>query len=141
MLESVGSNLLNLNKKTKNYLKESKKFYKEKAKENEQYYKEQLKQHTESFQKKYEENKQYYSDQIRENTQYYTEQFYENKEYYQKEAKEKISDISAGISESIKYPTLRRLITEKLGYPLEKHKYTTDDGYINTVFRIPGTKG
>ena len=28
-----------------------------------------------------------------------------------------------------------------MGYPLEKHYYTTRDGYINTVYRIPGTKG
>ena len=28
-----------------------------------------------------------------------------------------------------------------LGYPLEKHVYTTKDGYINTCHRIPGPKG
>lgn len=28
-----------------------------------------------------------------------------------------------------------------MGYPLEKHIYTTKDGYINTVQRIPGPKG
>ena len=39
-----------------------------------------------------------------------------------------------------KDPTPKRFITEKLGYPLEKHKYTTEDGHINTVFRIPGKK-
>lgn len=38
-------------------------------------------------------------------------------------------------------PTMRRFVCEKLGYPLEKHIYTTSDGYINTVFRIPGPKG
>ncbi len=27
-----------------------------------------------------------------------------------------------------------------MGYPLEKHIYTTEDGYMNTVYRIPGTK-
>ena len=37
--------------------------------------------------------------------------------------------------------TFRRFVTNKLGYPLEKHIYTTDDGYINTVYRIPGIKG
>lgn len=25
-----------------------------------------------------------------------------------------------------------------MGYPLEKHVYTTSDGYINTLYRIPG---
>jgi hypothetical protein len=28
-----------------------------------------------------------------------------------------------------------------MGYVLEKHTYNTDDGYINTVFRIPAEKG
>ena len=28
----------------------------------------------------------------------------------------------------------------KLGYQFEKHIYPTEDGYINTVFRIPGKK-
>jgi hypothetical protein len=28
-----------------------------------------------------------------------------------------------------------------MGYPMEKYVYTTADGYINTVFRIPGPKG
>jgi hypothetical protein len=40
-----------------------------------------------------------------------------------------------------KKPTLRRFIVEKLGYPLEKHSYMTKDGYINSVYRIPGIKG
>ena len=35
-------------------------------------------------------------------------------------------------------PTIRRYISLKMGYPLEKHKYSTEDGYINTVYRIPG---
>ena len=26
-------------------------------------------------------------------------------------------------------------------YPIEKHYYTTEDGYINCVFRINGPKG
>ena len=30
---------------------------------------------------------------------------------------------------------------QQLGYPVEKHIYLTDDGYINTVMRIPGEKG
>ena len=37
-------------------------------------------------------------------------------------------------------PTLNRVL-ERWGYPLEKHKYHTADGYINTVYRIPGPKG
>lgn len=41
----------------------------------------------------------------------------------------------------MKTATLRRFIQEKLGYPLEKHVYSTKDGCINTVFRIPGKKG
>jgi hypothetical protein len=28
-----------------------------------------------------------------------------------------------------------------MGYPMEKHVYYTEDGYINTIFRIPGPKG
>jgi hypothetical protein len=28
-----------------------------------------------------------------------------------------------------------------MGYKLEKHNYITKDGYINTVFRIPGERG
>ena len=36
---------------------------------------------------------------------------------------------------------MRRLINEKLGYPLERHHYHTKDGYINTVFRIFGPIG
>ena len=43
--------------------------------------------------------------------------------------------------ESLKSSSLRRFIQEKLGYPLEKHFYTTKDGYINSVYRIPGVKG
>jgi len=42
---------------------------------------------------------------------------------------------------SLKVPTLRRFITEQMGYPLEKHVYYTQDGYINTVYRIPGKSG
>ena len=37
-------------------------------------------------------------------------------------------------------PTVRRLVCEKFGYPLEMHHYYTRDGFINTVFRIPGIK-
>lgn len=33
------------------------------------------------------------------------------------------------------------MVTSKLGYPLEKHYYYTEDGYINSIFRIPGKKG
>lgn len=35
---------------------------------------------------------------------------------------------------------MRKFVTKKLGYPLEKHVYSTEDGYLNTVFRIPGKK-
>ena len=41
----------------------------------------------------------------------------------------------------MKFPTFKRLVHEQWGYPLEKHKYHTKDGYINTVYRIPGPKG
>lgn len=34
--------------------------------------------------------------------------------------------------------TIRRFVQNTLGYPLEKHVYATDDGYLNTVYRIPG---
>lgn len=37
-------------------------------------------------------------------------------------------------------PTPKRFISGELGYPFEKHTYLTEDGYINTVFRIPGKK-
>ena len=40
----------------------------------------------------------------------------------------------------VQAPTLRRFIQEELGYPLEKHVYMTEDGYINTVYRIPAPK-
>ena len=45
------------------------------------------------------------------------------------------------IEESTTVPTLRKLICDKMGYPLEKHIYITKDGYINSVYRIPGPKG
>jgi len=37
--------------------------------------------------------------------------------------------------------TLRKLVVDQLGYPLEKHIYRTKDGYINTLYRIPGPRG
>ena len=37
--------------------------------------------------------------------------------------------------------TIRRFVQKTLGYPLEKHVYSTDDGYLNTVYRIPGKQG
>ena len=37
--------------------------------------------------------------------------------------------------------TIRRFVQNTLGYPLEKHVYATDDGYLNTVYRIPGKQG
>ena len=39
------------------------------------------------------------------------------------------------------HPTARKFIEDVLGYPFEMHKYTTQDGYINTCYRIPGPKG
>jgi hypothetical protein len=44
------------------------------------------------------------------------------------------------VVEPLSKPTLRRLV-ERMGYVLEKHTYNTEDGYINTVFRIPAEKG
>ena len=38
-------------------------------------------------------------------------------------------------------PTIYWFINKKLGYPIEKHVYYTQDRYLNTVFRIPGPKG
>ena len=43
--------------------------------------------------------------------------------------------------QSAKHATPRRWISEQMGYPMEKHVYYTEDGYINTLFRIPGPKG
>lgn len=43
-------------------------------------------------------------------------------------------------SDKTRKTTVRRFVTDKLGYPLEKHVYATDDGYLNTVYRIPGKK-
>ena len=37
--------------------------------------------------------------------------------------------------------TFNGYVKDELGYPFEKHVYTTQDGYINSVFRIPGPKG
>ena len=34
---------------------------------------------------------------------------------------------------------LTKFITD-LGYPFEMHKYTTTDGYINNIIRIPKSK-
>jgi len=34
-----------------------------------------------------------------------------------------------------------KYVKHDLGYPFEKHMYMTKDGYINSVFRIPGPKG
>lgn len=42
---------------------------------------------------------------------------------------------------SLRGATLRKLVVDKLGYPLEKHVYRTKDGYINTLYRIPGPRG
>lgn len=45
------------------------------------------------------------------------------------------------VDDSWEAPSFRKFVEKKLGYPLEKHVYYTKDGYINTVFRIPGPKG
>ena len=37
--------------------------------------------------------------------------------------------------------TPRRFVCQDMGYPLEQYRYETADGYINSVFRIPGPKG
>ena len=49
--------------------------------------------------------------------------------------------IFSDTAKSLETPTPKRFVTDKLGYPLEKHVYETSDGYLNTVFRIPGKKG
>jgi len=53
---------------------------------------------------------------------------------------DKIAEKGHNAKKSVEWPTLKRFVTEKLGYPLEKHTYITEDGYINTVYRIPGKK-
>ena len=37
--------------------------------------------------------------------------------------------------------TFSGYVRKTLGYPYQKHQYTTKDGYINSVMRIPGPKG
>ena len=37
--------------------------------------------------------------------------------------------------------TPESFISKDLGYPFEEHSYTTDDGYVNSIFRVPGAKG
>jgi len=39
-----------------------------------------------------------------------------------------------------KYKTLMEMVID-YNYPIEKHFYTTEDGYINCVFRISGPRG
>jgi len=39
-----------------------------------------------------------------------------------------------------KFKTLIEMVSD-YGYPIEKHFYTTADGYINCVHRIPGPIG
>lgn len=43
--------------------------------------------------------------------------------------------------QAMKVATPRRFVAEQMGYPMEKYTYHTKDGYINSVFRIPGPKG
>mgnify|MGYP000851191654 CR=1 FL=1 len=55
--------------------------------------------------------------------------------------KARLKEQAYNLKQVAKHATPRRFICETLGYPLEKHVYYTEDGYINTVFRIPGPKG
>ena len=32
-------------------------------------------------------------------------------------------------------------LVKSYGYPIERHQYTTEDGYMNTAFRINGPRG
>lgn len=43
-----------------------------------------------------------------------------------------------GLKKNFGVSSARRFIEEKLCYPMEKHVYTTEDGHINTIYRIPG---
>lgn len=74
---------------------------------------------------------------VHENKEYYKKKLYEQADY----AAEQISIAGQHTKQAVKVPTLRRFIQEQMGYPLEKHVYTTEDGYINSVYRIPGVKG
>jgi hypothetical protein len=58
-----------------------------------------------------------------------------------KKTSDEIDKMHLEFKKTLQTPTPRRLIEEKLGYPFEKHTYTTKDGCINTVYRIPGPKG
>lgn len=53
---------------------------------------------------------------------------------------ENFSEQRVNIRRAIQYPNLMSWVKEELGYPVEKHIYTTKDGYLNTCFRIPGRK-
>ena len=55
--------------------------------------------------------------------------------------KDKIKYNIEQVKTDSKKPTLRRFIVDRMGYQLEKHQYMTKDGYINSVYRIPGIKG
>ena len=62
------------------------------------------------------------------------------------DAKAKVENVKADIKKSkqdLSYksiPTIKKLIHGQYGHPFEKHTYCTDDGHINTVYRIPGPK-
>lgn len=62
-------------------------------------------------------------------------------EYAHQKLLKYFADTGNEAEKMIKTQTMRRFVEDHLGYPLEKHVYTTEDGYINTVFRIPGKKG
>jgi hypothetical protein len=44
--------------------------------------------------------------------------------------------------EEAKFHTItpESFIREDLGYPFEEHTYTTEDGYINSIYRVRGPK-
>jgi len=44
-------------------------------------------------------------------------------------------------SNGMKQTTPFSFVTTQCGYPLEKHVYYTEDGYINSIFRVPGRQG
>jgi len=64
------------------------------------------------------------------------------------EVNKKVNSITNGVEDigksltlkKDKYKTLMEMVVD-YDYPIEKHFYTTEDGYINCVFRISGPRG